>query len=142
MSIEESLKQLILDRYGSVREFTTQAHIPYTTLATIFKRGIQNAKALNVITICSALHISADALAEGKIVTVYKSVPQHTVNVEEIFEETKNRLLSAETLLLDGEPIDLDMVDSLIDDIDVIIGRAKRYQNRKRQAITKTITEP
>lgn len=141
MTIEESLKQLILDRYGSVREFTIQAHIPYTTLATIFKRGLQNAKALNVITICTALHISADALAEGKIVTVYKNVSQSIVNVEEIFEETKNRLLSAETLLLDEEPIDLEAIDNLIDDIDVIIGRAKRSQNRKRQAITKTTTE-
>ena len=67
MTIEEELKAYILSRYNSVREFTIQADIPYTTLDSIFKRGIGNSSVNNVIKICKALKISADALADGNI---------------------------------------------------------------------------
>lgn len=67
MIIEQKLKELILERYQSVREFTIQHDIPYTTLDSIFRRGVGNSSVNNVIKICKALGISADALAEGKI---------------------------------------------------------------------------
>lgn len=67
MTIEEKLKQHILSRYKSVREFTIMHDIPYTTVDSIFKRGIGNSSVNNVIKICKALHISADALVEGSI---------------------------------------------------------------------------
>lgn len=71
MSIEEQLKQYILDRYKSVREFTIAIDIPYTTLDTLFKKGVQRSSVSNVVKICRALHISADALADGRIVPYY-----------------------------------------------------------------------
>lgn len=67
MTIEEKLKDHILTRYKSVREFTIEANIPYTTLDSIFKRGIGNSSVSNVIKICRALNISADKLADGII---------------------------------------------------------------------------
>lgn len=74
MTIEEKLKDYILSRYNSVREFTIRAEIPYTTLDSIFKRGIGNSSVNNVIKICRALNISADELADGNI-TPYTKRP-------------------------------------------------------------------
>lgn len=73
MKTEELLKDYILSRYSSIREFTSQANIPYTTLDSIFKRGIGNSSVSNVIKICKTLHISADELADGRI-TPYNKI--------------------------------------------------------------------
>ena len=67
MTIEDKLRNHILSRYKSLREFTQTADIPYTTLDSILKRGIGNSSINNVIKICKALHISADELADGNI---------------------------------------------------------------------------
>lgn len=69
MTIEERLKDLILERYKSLREFTTIADIPYTTLDSILKRGVGNSSVSNVIKICKKLNISLDELMDGNIVT-------------------------------------------------------------------------
>ncbi|MHC1773641.1 MAG: hypothetical protein AB9907_18260 [Flexilinea sp.] len=67
MSIEDELKSLILVRYKSMREFSNAISMPYSTLATIFKRSLSNASITNIIKICDALSISADGLADGRI---------------------------------------------------------------------------
>lgn len=67
LSIEMELKQLILERYNSVREFSKRINMPYSTLDSIFKRGVANASVSNIIRICDTLMISADALAAGRI---------------------------------------------------------------------------
>ena len=40
MNIEERLKQLILSKYKSIRAFTKEVNIPYSTVDTMLKRGI------------------------------------------------------------------------------------------------------
>lgn len=67
-NVEDSLKKLILSRYRSIREFTTTIDMPYSTMDSIFKRGIRKANMDNIIKICNALEISADALANNEIV--------------------------------------------------------------------------
>lgn len=74
MSTEEKLKDLILSKYKSVREFTITVDIPYTTLDSIFKRGIGNSSVSTILKICNALHIKADALANGEIEPAYPEV--------------------------------------------------------------------
>lgn len=69
MSIEEELKAVILSARGSLREFAISIDMPYSTLDSIFKRGLENASIRSIVKICDALEISADALAEGKIVS-------------------------------------------------------------------------
>jgi hypothetical protein len=64
---EDLLKEFILSKYKSVREFTQDVNMPYSTVDSIFKRGIRNASVDNVLLICNHLHISADALVEGRI---------------------------------------------------------------------------
>lgn len=68
MEIEEKLKNLICERYGSQRNFCKETGMPPSTLNIILKRGIKNASIQNVIKICQALEISTDELAEGRVI--------------------------------------------------------------------------
>ena len=64
---EDVLKDLILSKYKSIRDFTTQADIPYTTVDSVLKRGVLKSNVDTVIKICQFLGISADALINGEI---------------------------------------------------------------------------
>lgn len=64
---EDRLKEYILTKYKSVREFTGAIDMPYSTVDSIFKRGIRNASVENIIKICDFLGISTDALINGYI---------------------------------------------------------------------------
>lgn len=131
MTIEEKLQALILARYHSIREFTITIDMPYTTMHSIFKRGIGNSSVTNVIKICKALGISADALADGKIVPVAKRnyAPVNVaelIEVKEIISDTKDRLIHSGELTLDGKPISRDSVESIIDAMEVGVEMAKK----------------
>ncbi len=65
--IEDALKKLILDNYKSLREFSIEIEMPYSTLDSVLKRGILKSNVSNIITICQALNIDTDALAHGKL---------------------------------------------------------------------------
>lgn len=59
---EFKLRNMILDNYPSLREFARQTDIPYSTLMTLFKRGIAGAGFNLIMKICHALDISPDEL--------------------------------------------------------------------------------
>ena len=131
MTIEDKLHELILTRYHSVREFTIAIDMPYTTMHSIFKRGIGNSSVTNIIKICKALGIIADALADGEIVSVRerssKSVTPNTyVEVEEILEDTRELLTQRGFITLNGKPISKAGIDSIIDAMDVGVEIAKK----------------
>ena len=65
--IEKQLKSLILSKYKSIREFSNEISMPYSTLDSIFKRGVSNASITNIIKICRKLDISADKLGVGEL---------------------------------------------------------------------------
>lgn len=69
MTIEQELKALIVERYGSAKNFALEINMPNSTLDNIFRRGVLNSSVTNIIKICNALEISADELADGKIVS-------------------------------------------------------------------------
>ena len=54
---ELRLRFMILDKYPSLREFSRQADIPYSTLMTVFKRGISGAGFDLVMKICRTLGV-------------------------------------------------------------------------------------
>lgn len=127
MTIEEELKQFILSRYHSLREFTMSTDIPYTTLDSILKRGIKNSAVSNIMKICHALRISADSLANGSIVIIQKQVIQEkTKDIMDILEETKKQLLNCDGLMFDGKPADQECINSLIDAIEISVEMVKR----------------
>lgn len=62
--VEEELKSMIIKKYGSVRQFSQEIDIPYTTLDSILKRGVDNSNLSNVKKICKELNLSVDKLAD------------------------------------------------------------------------------
>lgn len=56
--IEDELKRRIKEKYGSMKNFSNEIGLPYTTLDSIFKRGIMNASASNILKITNELGIS------------------------------------------------------------------------------------
>lgn len=57
MDREQKLRNLILDRYVSLRQFSIDAGIPYSTLMTLLARGIGGASFDVVVQICKTLQI-------------------------------------------------------------------------------------
>ena len=57
MTREQKLRNMILDRYISLRQFAMEADIPYSSLMTLLARGIGGASFDTVIQICRKLGI-------------------------------------------------------------------------------------
>lgn len=129
MTKEDMLKNYILSKYRSVREFTMKNGIPYSTMATIFKRGIDNANVNNVIKICNALNISTDALAEGRIVPVIKEECD-IVQIQEILDNAKKVLLTNTNLYLDEKKATKSDIAFFISGIDSLIKMKKNQEDQ------------
>ncbi len=70
--MEEELKSLIIKEYGNLKNFASILEIPYSTIDTIFKRGLMKANIANIIAICNELKISIDALVANRIEYTYQ----------------------------------------------------------------------
>lgn len=57
MTREQRLRNLILDRYKSLRQFALEADIPYSTLMTILSRDLGGASFDVVVKICWKLDL-------------------------------------------------------------------------------------
>lgn len=99
MTVEERLKELIIEKYGTMKDFTDYIGIPNSTFANILRRGVKNANVVTIIKICQALGISTDDLAEGKIVPIGRKIIAPT-KVEDIIENTKRELMNGDNLTL------------------------------------------
>ena len=60
MSREQRLRNLILDRYPSLRQFSAEADVPYSTLMTLLSMDIGGASFDTVIKICKALGVEPE----------------------------------------------------------------------------------
>ena len=65
MNIEEQLKREILMKYRSIRAFTMQLEIPYSTLDSVFKRGVANAGVSTMIKVFNALDLDIESIQSG-----------------------------------------------------------------------------
>lgn len=57
MNREQKLRNLILDKYASLRQFALESDIPYSTLMTLLTRDIGGASFDIVIKICIKLEV-------------------------------------------------------------------------------------
>lgn len=57
MNREQKLRNLILDRYTSLRQFAIEADIPYSTLMTLLSRDVGGASFDVIIRICKQLDV-------------------------------------------------------------------------------------
>lgn len=133
MTIEEELKEYILSRYNSLREFSLTADVPNSTVNTILIRGVENAKVGNVIKICKALNISADALADGRIEPKLDYIKPR-LDVKDIVDDTKLKLSHAVTI--DGKNVDIEMLEPIADALDIGYEMTKKKSTNNNSVIT------
>ena len=78
MTLEEQLKAIILEKYKSVRAFTQEIGIPYSTLDNILKRpnGIKNAGLSLITTIFNALDVDIKSIPTGILAPKKHPVPE------------------------------------------------------------------
>lgn len=57
MNRELKLRNMILDNYVSLRQFSIAADIPYSSLMTLLSRGIGGASFDTVLQICKKLNV-------------------------------------------------------------------------------------
>lgn len=89
MNIENNVKELILEKYGTLKDFSKEIDLPYSTVYGMFNRGFLNSTVDNMLALCTALNISADQLANGHIEfkeTEYKA----PTNIEELETAVKS----------------------------------------------------
>ena len=70
--LEQELKALIIDKNGTLSKFAEKIDMPWPTLDSVLKRGINKSNVSNIIKICQGLQISADELAKGNIIEIEK----------------------------------------------------------------------
>ena len=65
---ENRIKEIIINRYGSLKKFCEIIDMPWTTLDSILKRGFANSNITNVMKISHELKVDTESLASGRIV--------------------------------------------------------------------------
>lgn len=85
MTVEEQLKTIIKNQYDSVRAFTNYIGIPYTTLDSVFRRGIAKSGIGTMLKIFEALGLDVESIPTGKLQRK-SSVTITTENQDEQFQ--------------------------------------------------------
>ena len=65
---ENHIKEIIINKYGSLKKFCEIINMPWTTLDSILKRGFANSNITNVMKISHELKVDTESLASGKII--------------------------------------------------------------------------
>lgn len=125
MTTEDRLRNYILSKYRSLREFSQKIDMPYSTINTIMKRGIDNSSVNNIIKICQALNISTDDLVNGKIVPVATD-PVEAISIESILEETKQKILNADNLTIGDRFADAADVTAILNTFEIVLEMQKK----------------
>ena len=129
--LEEKIKKLIIEKYGSIRQFALKIDVPYTTVDTILKRGIDNSNVGNVIKICKTLGLSVDKSIEKKDLILDTNIDEKKQFSEEEKKEALKQVLKDKGFLNENEEISKDDVNKLIDfakrNKDYIIDKREEY---------------
>ena len=127
MSTEDKLKSFILERYDSISEFSRKCGIHNSTVSSILANGIETGTLKNILKICKTLHISADELAKGNIVSTFdKKTTEDTTEIMDILEIAKQQLLSNRALMFNGKPADEESIKSILSAMEIGMEMAKR----------------
>ena len=106
--------------------------MPYSTVATIFSRGIDNSSVTTIIKICKELNISVDELANGRIVTLTHD-DQGKTEIRDIINDLKSKILTYDDLTIDGEPADqLDRL-AIVSALEMAIEIGSRHTEMREQ---------
>lgn len=91
--LEEEIKKIIINKYGSLRNFSKNIDLPNTTLDSILKRGFINSNIENVMKVFKCLNISLDKTFEqNKIIYNYEVNDSKINNYSKLTQEDKNMI--------------------------------------------------
>lgn len=131
MTIENKLKNYIMTRYSSLREFTIKSDIPYSTVNAILKRGIANSSLSNVSKICKALNISLDELEHNRIVPLDSSnTTEAKVDLKNIVQYYKFKIQKTENITLDDRPLTDSEKFFIMDSLEIMLEQIRRKRER------------
>lgn len=124
MTLEERVKELILLRYSTVKDFSKKVGLSYSTVDSILRRGVANSSISNVIKICKELGISVDELADGKIVPVDMVLQDKKpmTELKDIITFTRSNLASYDNLTIDGKPLEPNDFETLMTALEIAMG--------------------
>lgn len=116
---EEYLRHKIEEDYGTVKEFSRRANIPYTTLRSILERGVNKANVENVISICRALGLTTENLMslndEQSLLEKLKiSYLNLTDDRKKCVNEYSERLLDEQKSIMEDAPVIYDYTDVVL----------------------------
>lgn len=101
--------------------------MPYQTMDSILKRGVDKASVSNIIKICKALDISADELANGYLVpNGLRHTAIEMTEIIDILEFVKSNFLDRSDLTIEGVPADEEDMRLLSDGITITMELLKR----------------
>ena len=108
---ELKIKEMIINRYGSLKKFSEVIDMPWTTLDSILKRGIANSNISNVMKITKELGVDTESLASGIIIDAYPKVPSiHTIaahkDSENFTQDELDKIEEYKKLLIAARPKD------------------------------------
>lgn len=90
---ENHIKELIINRYGSLKKFCELIDMPWTTLDSILKRGFANSNITNVMKISHELKVDTESLASGKIIhPIERAVSPKIIRYYEMLNNTGKRV--------------------------------------------------
>lgn len=114
MTTEDKLKEFIVMKYGSLFNFSKVIGFPHSTLVSILKRGVNTASINNIGILCTALHISVDALAEGNIVELEFKKKKDSVELLDMINKVVYEMKNHNIVTLDKKEIPEDKKQEII----------------------------
>lgn len=132
MNTEEKLKELILEKYGTMLEFSRASGIANSTLASIMNRGIHKASISNIITICKYLEISVDALAMDRIVPLESA--NRLKEMTDFLKYLRMNIRDFEDCTVDGIKMTANDANTMLDMLDLSIEMIRRTHSRREEA--------
>ena len=130
---EQRVKEIILARYHTMKEFASVCGLPYGTIDGILRRGFGNSNVENVFTICRILGISADELADGKIVFADRSEKNRllSANITDVVDFIKTNSDDMTELKIDDQSLTGDELSLLVDCVELSIELIRRKRRRE-----------
>lgn len=138
MTIEENLKRLIELKSGSVRAFSIEADVPYTTTRSILERGVMKSNVENIFKIAKHLGMTPEQIAElNKNATYINEIIETSIKLEESRQAKVNDFAKTELKKQEDNDdllIAAHMEDDLSEDeqqqVNDFIEKLKREQNK------------
>lgn len=132
MTIEERLRGLILSRYPSAKDFAAEAGINYSTLLSVFKRGLDNTGISNVQKICDTLGITIEGLCQDRIEFIKKN-PDRSGTLRE-YQNKLLLLMLDQKIDLDGVPLSEEEARVLDEQITAAVDIVRRRRDRESRS--------